>query len=127
MIVEDLDILRPEPRIIRIGGKEIDVSFIPCGITFEVDSIVQELSKIDATKLSGTDPEVKKGFVLSIQLCLAFCTYRYPELNQEWFEQNVSASQIKVFAGAIEDALKLAYAGVSDTTKKPKATKKQIQ
>ena len=44
--VIDLDILRPDSKLIKLGGKEIDVSFIPCGITFELDSIVQQLLKV---------------------------------------------------------------------------------
>ena len=38
--VIDLDILRPEQKLVKLGGHEIDLSFIPCGITFEIDQIV---------------------------------------------------------------------------------------
>jgi hypothetical protein len=44
--VIDLDILQPEKTEVILAGKTIDVSFVPCGITFEVDDIVQKLHAI---------------------------------------------------------------------------------
>ena len=133
MKIEDLDILRPEPRFIHIGGKDIDVSFIPCGITFDVDNIVQELQEIDQVKLSG-DPEhnikpdkdtIKKAFDLSIDLCVAFCSWKYPELDKEWFLSETSPNQIQAFSTAIKDALVRAYAGVESDPKNHQAPRKK--
>ena len=55
MEILDLDLLRPDPKVIKLGGKEIDVSFIPCGITFDVDRITREISElgIEAIKKGG--------------------------------------------------------------------------
>jgi len=123
MKVEDLDILRPEPRMVHIGGKDIDVSFIPCGITFEVDSKIRELQQIDQSKLLENGDETKKAFELSIELCVAFCSYKYPELDKDWFMANTDANQIKVFSSAIKDALVKAYAGIDNNSKNLKAPK----
>lgn len=117
MRVEDLDILRPEPRAVRIGGKDIDVSFIPCGITFEVDSIVRELQGISSDKLLANGEETKRAFELSVRLCAAFCSHKYPELDEEWFMENVDAAQVKAFSTAIKDALVRAYAGIEANPK----------
>ena len=35
--IVDLDILKPPKKIIKLGGVQIDVSFVPCGITWEID------------------------------------------------------------------------------------------
>ena len=46
MEVVDLDILRPAPRMIKLGGHKIDLSFVPCGITFDIDKISRRLVEI---------------------------------------------------------------------------------
>jgi len=123
MKVEDLDVLRPEPRIVHIGGKDIDVSFVPCGITFDVDAIVRELQGMDQNKLLENGPETKRAFELSVELCSVFCSHNYPELDKEWFFQNTDANQIKQFSTAIKDALVKAYAGIENNSKNQRAPK----
>ena len=119
MKVEDLDVLRPEKRIIRLGGKDIDVSFIPCGITFEIDRIMQELRTINQSKILENGEDTRRAFELSVEMCVAFCSHKYPELDYDWFMENVDANQIKVFSSTIQDALIRAYSGVQATPKNP--------
>jgi hypothetical protein len=123
MKVEDLDVLRPEARIIRIGGKDIDVSFIPCGITFDVDMIVQELSQMTMADLAENGEKTRRAFDLSVKLCAAFCSHKYPELDEEWFYENADARQIQAFSGAVKEALTRAYAGVENTSKNARAVR----
>lgn len=124
MKIEDLDVLRPEKKIVRIGGKDIDVSFIPCGITFEVDKIVQELGMMGKENIADNGQGTKRAFDLSVKLCSLFCERKYPELNEEWFLDNVDTLQIKHFADAIQDALMRAYNGIEANPKNVKAPKK---
>lgn len=123
MKIEDLDVLRPEARIVRIGGKDIDVSYVPCGITFEIDSITQELSKIDIEEVRKNGPDARKAFDLAIDLCAAFCSHRHPEMDRAWFLDNVDALQVQAFAAAIKEALMLSYAGTGGTTANPPTPK----
>ena len=117
MNVLDLDILRPEPRIVKIGGKEIDVSFVPTGITFDLDGIMQELIKIDAKKIK-TDPEMsKRAFDLGVKLCVVYSEHKYRDMNEEWFRNNTSSAQIEAFAKAIQEALIASYSGIGDHAK----------
>lgn len=127
MKVENLDILRPEPKMIQIGGKDIDVSFIPCGITFDVDTIIQELQGMSQEELLVNKDMAKRAFDLSIKLCSVFCSHNHPELDEEWFFNNTDANQIKVFSMAIKDALVHAYAGVESNSKNLKAPRKKIK
>jgi len=122
MQVEDLDVLRPEPKFIRLGGKDIDVSFIPCGITFEVDSIIKEMGMISQEDLMKNGDDVKRAFDLSVKLCSVFCSRKYPELNEEWFNDNVDGKQLQMFSLEIREALVRAYSGVGDS-KNVEATK----
>ena len=115
--VIDLDILRPEQKLVKLGGHEIDLSFIPCGITFEIDQIVRDLSTIKETDIGTEDSATKKAFELTVSLCAAFNKHKYPELDYAWFMDNVSAVQVHRFADAIKDSLMKSYAGMEEYAK----------
>lgn len=123
MDVEDLDVLRPEPRAVRIGGQDIDVSYIPCGITFEVDAIVRELWAIPQEALAAGGDDARRAFDLSIRLCAVFCYRKHPEMDEEWFRDNVDAGQLRMFAEAVRDALARAYKGSESGPKNRKAAR----
>lgn len=117
--IVDLDVLKPESKFIRLCGNEIDVSFIPCAITFEVDKIMSELSGISQEMIMKNDKNTLRAFDLSVKLCSVFCEHKYPELDEEWFRNNCDATQIKAFVECIQEALNKAYNGVG----KPKNQK----
>jgi hypothetical protein len=126
MKVEDLDLLRPVSKFIKLDGKEIDVSFIPCGITFEVDKIVQELSSMTQEEMLANGEKTNRAFELSVKLCVAFCSRKYPELDEEWFNENTDAKQIQAFSSAIKEALVRAYStGNEEGSKNLKAPRKK--
>ncbi len=124
MKVKDLDALRPESAYIKICDKEIDVSFIPCGITFDIDDIMQELGTMNQDDIKNVPEKTKRAFELSVKLCSTFCSHKYPELDEEWFYENADVLQIKVFTETIKDALTRAYAGIQASPKNSKAAKK---
>jgi hypothetical protein len=115
--VNDLDILRPEPKILKINGKEIDVSFIPCGITFDIDDVIQEMSKINVHKLLKDRKEAKRAFDLGVKLCSIFCSHRYKEMDEQWFRDNATSQQIDAFALEIQSALMKTYEDVNKHSK----------
>jgi len=118
MKVKDLDVLRPKPNYIKLADTEIDVSFIPCGITFEIDSIMQDLSTITVEAVKDNPESARRAFDLTIRLCAAFCSWKNPEMTKEWFMENVDARQVREFAEAIKEALERSYSGIEDYGKK---------
>jgi len=118
MKVVDLDVLRPEPRFVRLGGKDIDVSFVPCAITFKIDTIIRDLGSASSGDVAGDLDLARKVFELSIDLCVAFCEHKHPELDREWFYDNVDALQVRGFAEAVREALQRAYVGASGGSSK---------
>lgn len=112
--VVDLDILRPDSVIVKLAGKEIDVSFIPLGITFEVDDIVNELGKFTKKELSTDREKIKEALNLTVRLCALFASYHHPEMDEKWFMDNCDASQINAFAQAIKGALRRSYKGIEE-------------
>jgi|WetSurMetagenome_2_1015567.scaffolds.fasta_scaffold319748_2 hypothetical protein len=115
MDVIDLDVLRPQKRVLKLNSKEIDISFIPCAITWDVDQLVNEINGIIVDNkeavLEGGE-YTKKVFDLSIKLCSLFCEHKYPDMNEKWFRDEVDPVQIKVFVDAIKDALNNSYKGI---------------
>ena len=115
--VIDLDVLRPEQKFIKLNGKQIDISFIPCAITFDIDELVKELSKLDQKKLKTDGKEQKKAFDITVKMCAIFCMWKYPEMDEEWFRENTSPGQLYSFSNEIRTALVKAYAGIEDYSK----------
>jgi len=114
--VLDLDVLNPKPRIVKIGGMEIDVSFVPVGITFSVDEVVQELATFSVAELEAGENEAqaKRALELSVKLCSLFCSVKFPAMDEDWFQANASAAQILSFSEVIKDTLTSSYQGVEE-------------
>ena len=122
--VVDLDILRPDARYVRLGGNDIDVSFIPCAITFELEEVVQEMAKLSQADLTnGSGDAARRGFELAIDLCALFCRKEYPQMTRDWFMANTDVGQIGTFAESIKAALVQSYQGVERYQKNPPKAK----
>jgi len=121
--VVDLDVLRPPERIVKLGGNEIDVSFVACGITFEVDDIVRRLGVFDKATLEKGGEEAREAFKLSVELCSLFCRRKYPEMTPEWFLEHTEPRQLTVFTQEIQGALVRSLAGVEQYPKTPTRAK----
>ncbi|WP_284037462.1 hypothetical protein [Neobacillus sp. 114] len=79
----DLDKLIPEQRIVRLSGKEIDVSKIPSRVTLEI------AKKSDVLK-SGSE----ESFPLLLELIVKICKPSQPDITSEWIIDNTSLDQL---------------------------------
>jgi len=113
--INDLDILRPKANIIKIGGEEVDISFVPNGITFEVDRLLREINKVATSMedLAGDEYKQEKAFELSIDLCVLFCSRKHPKLNKQFFMDDAIPIQIRAIVDGIKLALNDSYAAVA--------------
>lgn len=116
--IKDLDILRPEKNIVKLGNQEIDVSFIPVGITFEVDKLMNKINSYgnkDQKELLEEDNinVLKELFNCSIDLCVLFCSLKHSDMNKDWFLNNTDPLQIKAFVDEIKKALSHSYEAVA--------------
>lgn len=125
--VVDLDILRPDPKVLRLGGNDIDVSFVPCGITFELEQMTREMASMVGADMETDREAGRKGFELAIDLCSLFCQRKYPTMTREWFLENTDAGQIMVFAEAIKAALLKSYEGVDRYQRNPRKAKAKMK
>jgi hypothetical protein len=112
--IVDLDILRPKRKCVRLANKTIDVSMIPCGITFEIDQIVRDLMKLDQKQIKEGGTVTRDALDLTIKLCATFARVNNPEMTEAWFRANVDAVQTQKMAEIIKDALLRSYEGVRE-------------
>ena len=117
--VIDLDVLRPPPQLVKLGGHEIDVSFIPCALTFEVDRLSQALVGLDLEEVNKGGKEAEKAFMFAIDLCVAFCSAKYPDMTKDWFMHNTDPIQINKLSETIQETLQRSYAGAEAYSKNP--------
>jgi len=89
----DLDALAPEPRIIRLGGEEIDVAQIP---TRPMLQIVQFYDKQKAGKMS-TEESLDK--ILGIFGGL--CEKKNPKITKDFLLDNLPMEQMMAFVNFI--------------------------
>jgi hypothetical protein len=115
--VIDLDVLRPPPQFVKLGGNKIDISFIPCALTFEVDRLAQELGKLDLVEVNKGGKAAEKAFDIAIDLCAVFCSAKHPEMTKDWFMQNTDPVQINRLAETIQSTLQRSYAGAEAYSK----------
>ena len=111
--VLDLDVLRPKDERVVLGGNEIDVSFIPLALTWDINELLTQSGALDQEKLNVNDTaEVKKAFALSVKMCAVFCAHQFPEMDEAWFEKNASLGDITALGIKIREALVRAYEGI---------------
>lgn len=112
-MIKDINILRPDPAIYKIGSEEVDLSFVPNGITFEVDALLREITKVMSFEgLNNNIEKQKEAFDLSIDLCVLFCSRKHPNLNKKYFDDECNAVQIRAIVDAIKLALNNSYKAV---------------
>lgn len=124
-MIKDLDILRPEPSIVILGKEEVDLSFIPNGITFEVDSLLRQINDVagNVEELINDEDKQKKAFDLSIDLCVLFCSRKHPRLNKVFFLDECIPIQVRAIVDDIRIALNESYKAVEKYGKNLEAGK----
>ena len=127
VIVHDLDVLRPAKEYVRLGGKEIDVSFIPAGIAIDIMGMQQDLVKLTGTpekikRIEAGGDAAKKSFEIAAELCAAITKNQHPEMDKEWLLKNTDVVQIKALMEHITKAVYHSLESAEDKEiKKPQA------
>lgn len=122
--VVDLDILRPEAKPFTLDKRTLDIGFIPCGITFDLQDLLDELSKIDPEKLTTNRVAMKKGFDLAVKMCALFATVQYKDMDEKWFRDNTVAAQVYALSDHIKNLLIASFKGAEAYGKNGEAVKK---
>lgn len=125
LVVHDLDVLRPASVIVRLGGKEIDIGFVPSGIAVDVMKLKDELEG-----LTGSEDKLKeieeggdaaiRSFELAADLCATITKSQHAEIDKEWLMKNTDIIQLKALMDLITRSVFQSLQSVEDDeTKKP--------
>ena len=127
-IVHDLDVLRPQPEYVKLGGKNIDISFIPSGIAMDAMRMQEELQKLTNTpekikRVHAGGKEAQRTFEIAAELCAGIIKNQHPEMDKEWLLGHTDVLQIKALIGFVTTAVSRSLEGAEDEeVKKPAAT-----
>lgn len=126
-IIHDLDILRPKPEYIRLGGKNIDISFIPSGVAMDIMTLQSELKeltdspeKIERVRAGGD--EARRSFEIAAELCAAITASQYEEMTKDWLLKHTDVIQIRALMDHVTKAVfKSLESAEEPELKKPQA------
>jgi len=106
--IHDLDVLRPPKEFVRLGGNDIDISFIPSGVAIDVMSMQDELAAIEGE----TEAVSKARFELVAELCAKITENQFPEMTKKWLLQNTDVLQLKRLIELISEGITKSLASV---------------
>ncbi len=127
-IVHDLDVLRPKPEYVLLGGERIDISFIPAGIAMDVMALQQELAKMSDTptkqkRVESGGKEARRTFEIAAELCAAITSNEHEKMDKAWLLKHTDVLQIKALMELVTKAAFRSLEGAEDDDiKKPEAT-----
>jgi len=105
----DLDVISPPKRLIKIKGREIDISVIPFKISLELMKHSNEFSKLgEMIKDESINDESQGGYVAT-QLETMFTVTKDilknadPAITDEWIDKNISSNQAILLINRIVD------------------------
>ena len=109
-IIHDLDILRPKPEYVKLGGKKIDISFIPSGVALDIIGLREELEALTNTpeklkKIETGGKEALRSFELSAELCASITHNQHEEMTKDWLLKNTDMFQLKALIEHITRAV----------------------
>ncbi len=127
-ITHDLDVLRPPPEYVKLGGEKIDISFIPAGVAMDAMKLQEELNKLTNTpekmkKVEAGGKAAERTFEIAAEICAAIISSQYPEMDKEWLLKNTDVVQIKKLVEYVTTAISSSLdSAEDDEIKKPPAT-----
>ncbi|KKL19906.1 hypothetical protein LCGC14_2460790 [marine sediment metagenome] len=109
-IVYDLDILRPTPEYVLLGGKKIDISFVPSGIAIDIMAMQQELQDLTGTpeklrKIEAGGKEAIESFQVAASICAKITGTQHKDMTKEWLLKNTNVVQLKQLIEHITNAV----------------------
>ncbi len=109
-IVYDLDILRPAPEYVLLGGKKIDISFVPSGIAIDIMAMQQELQDLTGTpeklrKIEAGGKEAIESFQVAASICAKITGTQHKDMTKEWLLKNTNVVQLKQLIEHITNAV----------------------
>lgn len=98
-IVHNLDEKQNPPEIIILGGVEMDISFIPCGVAIPLTQAYDEWTehiKISGGKegIENSTENAHKAAMLMAKVLSIFTKFHNESLDEEWILKHVSMQNL---------------------------------
>jgi hypothetical protein len=127
-IIHDLDVLRPKPEFVKLGGKEIDISFIPSGVALEIMSLRSTLESLTDTaekvaEIEAGGDAALKSFEITAEICAKITETQHKEMTKEWLLKNTDVLQLKALIEYITQAMLSSLEAGGVDIKNPQAVK----
>lgn len=116
-IVYDLDILRPTPEYVLLGGKRIDISFVPSGIAIDIMAMQQKLQDLTSTpdklkKIEAGGKAAIESFQVAASICAKITESQHKDMTKEWLLKNTNVVQLKQLIEHITNAVSKSLEGI---------------
>jgi len=118
-LIHDLDVLRPKPEYIKLGGHKIDIS----GVAMDVMERQQELIELTNTPEKLKEVEeggqaAKRSFEIAAELCASITSIHEPEMDKEWLLKNTDVVQLKALIDHVTAGVMRSLNNVGDESLK---------
>ena len=110
--VIDLDLLIPKKRKISLAGEEIDLSFIPFGLTLKVSDIMKKLAKVQVSTKDTPETATEKteqAAELSLEMCALLCSYKNPNITADWLKEHANTAQLHALIDRVTELVTEEY------------------
>ncbi len=118
-IVYDLDLLRPSPEYVILGGKKIDISFIPSGIAIDIMDMRQKMEELTGTpeklkKIEEGGKEAIESFQIAASICAKITESQHKDMTKEWLLKNTNVIQLQKLIEHVTSAVFKSLEGVQE-------------
>ena len=108
-IIHNLDEKQNPPEYIRLGGIDMDISFIPCGVAIPLTKAYEEwrehYNKHGIDNIRKNNDIAQENNLLIAKTVSVFTTYADEKINEDWLLKNLSVENLgfvfKKIMGAI--------------------------
>ena len=93
-----------------LGGKKIDISFVPSGIAIDIMAMQQELQDLTGTpeklrKIEAGGKEAIESFQVAASICAKITGTQHKDMTKEWLLKNTNVVQLKQLIEHITNAV----------------------
>jgi hypothetical protein len=98
--VLDLDTFYPEQKILKLGGRDFDITTIPFGVTLQMYEVLPIMQKIEKSEpITPDDADKLTGIIHKIISSSA------PDVTREWVEKNITIARFNQVMPFLFDAV----------------------
>jgi len=90
----DLDAIKPKGKKFKIGGKVIEIDFIPFEVTLDIAEHYDEFMKLGDGKTDGTG--MRTVMDTMYKAVIKILNRADKEITEEWVKDNISGQQMTI-------------------------------